>query len=158
MFGAHPERAARLLSNIPRLEAVTEIIRGQQTPGATVLHLALELDRKICRGADAQSALAEIRLWHRFDDRMLDALEGYAPTQAALEARRLPIRALRAGMVIENDVVSRDGNLLILKKGTVLTETWIERLENFSKARGAQELVGVRMPYSLVKPAGAPHP
>lgn len=146
MFRAHPERAARLLLNIPRLEAVTEIIRGQQKPGATALHLALELDRKICRGADSRAALAEIRLWRRFDSRMLDALEGYSPTQAELEVRRLPIRSLRAGMVIENDVVSKDGNLLILKAGTVLTDTWIERLENFAKARGAQELVSVRIP------------
>ena len=34
MFRAHPERAARLLSNIPRLEVVAEIIRGQQGPEA----------------------------------------------------------------------------------------------------------------------------
>ncbi len=34
MFRAHPERAARLLSNIPRLEVVAEIIRGQQKPEA----------------------------------------------------------------------------------------------------------------------------
>jgi len=34
MFRAHPERAARLLSNIPRLEGVAEIIRWQQRPEA----------------------------------------------------------------------------------------------------------------------------
>ncbi len=70
---------------------------------------------------------------------MLDALEGYSPAQAEFEVRRLPIRELRAGMVLERDVLSKDGNLLILKGGTILTETWIERLENFAKARGAQE-------------------
>ena len=61
MFRAHPERAARLLSNIPRLEAVAEIIRGQQKPGRSpMLHLALELDRRIYRGATSGSALAEL--------------------------------------------------------------------------------------------------
>jgi hypothetical protein len=49
-------------------------------------------------------------------------------------------------MVIENDVLSNDGKLLILKAGTVLTDVWIERLENFAQVRGAQELVGVRIP------------
>jgi DNA-binding response OmpR family regulator len=34
MFRAHPETAARLLSKIPRLEIVSEIIRGQQSPQA----------------------------------------------------------------------------------------------------------------------------
>ncbi len=146
MFRAHPERAARLLSHIPRLEAVAEIIRSQQKPGPTVLHLALELDRRIYRGASSSSALAELRLSRRFDGRMLDALEGYSPTQAEFEVRRIPMRGLRAGMVIEDDILSKDGKLLILKGGTVLTDIWIERLENFAKTRGAQELVGVRIP------------
>jgi hypothetical protein len=53
-------------------------------------------------------------------------------------------------MVLEKDVLSKDGNLLILKEGTILTETWLERLENFAKSRGARELVDVRIP----RPAG----
>jgi response regulator RpfG family c-di-GMP phosphodiesterase len=32
MFRAHPEHAARLLSNIPKLEVVAEMIRNQQSP------------------------------------------------------------------------------------------------------------------------------
>jgi DNA-binding response OmpR family regulator len=146
MFRAHPERAAHLLSNIPRLEPVIEIIRGQQKPGATVLHFALELDRRIFRGVAHEAALSELRSSRRFDARMLDALQGYSSSQAEFEMRRVPIRGLRAGMVIEDDVLSKDGNLLILKAGTVLTDTWIERLENFAKTRGAHELVGVRIP------------
>src|SRR6202035_4323538 len=54
MFRAHPETAARQLLNIPRLEAVAEMIRNQQAPegnpsasepviaGARMLHLALD--------------------------------------------------------------------------------------------------------------------
>jgi hypothetical protein len=90
----------------------------------------------------------------RFDARMIDALRGYSPTQAGFEVRRMPIRKLRAGMILEDDVLSKDGNLLILKSGTVLTGIWIERLENFANVRGAQELVGVRIP----RMAGVPRP
>ena len=163
MFHAHPETASRLLSNIPRLEVVAEIIRGQQRPkaepslakhsrqGAHMLNLALELDRRIYRGATSRSALAELRLSRRFDGRMLDALESYSPTQEEFDVRRLPIREIHAGMVLEKDVLSSDGNLLVLRQGTILTETWIERLENFAKARGAQELVAVRIPRPVRK-------
>ncbi len=42
-------------------------------------------------------------------------------------------------------VLSNGGNL-ILKEETVLTETWIERLENFATALGAQKLIDVRIP------------
>ena len=53
-------------------------------------------------------------------------------------------------MVLDEDVFSKDGNLLILKAGTVLTETWIERLENFAKARGARTGRVSAFPESLV--------
>jgi len=155
MFRDHPQTAAQLLSKIPRLELVAEIIRAQQTPGAVtgkaaqgvqVLQLALELDRRIFRGATASAALAEIRLLRRFESRMLDALESYSPAQTEYEAQRLPVRELRSGMILERDVLSSDNNLLIFKKGTTLTDTWIERLVNFAKAPGLQEPVEVRVP------------
>jgi DNA-binding response OmpR family regulator len=157
MFRAHPERGARLLSDIPRLEVVAEMIRGQQSPegepsakeqsrqGAHMLHLALELDRRIYRGVTAGSALADLRSLGQFDGHMLHALRSYSPTRAMFAVRRLSIRDLRAGMVLENDVLSNGGNL-ILKGETILTETWIERLENFATALGAQKLVDVRIP------------
>jgi len=157
MFRAHPECGARLLSKIPRLDVVAEMIRGQHCAGeasvpeqsglgARMLDLALEFDRRIYRGGTPQSALAELRRLARFDSRMLDALGSYSPAQAEYEVQRLSIKELRAGMVLEEDVLSKDGNLLIFKKGTVLTETWVERLGNFAKAPGAQEPVGVRVP------------
>jgi len=157
MFRAHPETAARLLSNIPRLEEVAEMIRMQQRPpaklpvmppsaqGAYMLHLALELDRRIYRGVAPRDALAQLRSWGRFDDRMLDTLQSYSPRQAEFELRRLQIRDVRPGMILDEDVLSKDGNLLILKAGTVLTETWIERLENFARVRSV-ELARVRIP------------
>jgi DNA-binding response OmpR family regulator len=160
MFHAHPQRAARLLSNIPRLEVVARIIQGQQTPdaepsvtpqareGAYMLHLALEFDRRIHRGVTLRSALAELRVSPRFDRGMLDAIEGYSPKQAEFEVLQLPIRELRAGMALERDVLS-NGNMLILKGGTVLTETWVERLANFAKSRGVAEPLEVRVPRLL---------
>ena len=63
--------------------------------------------------------------------------------------RGISIRDLRPGMILETDIMSRDGNLLILRRGTVLTDTWLERLENFSQARGAQFLVDARVPRSI---------
>jgi hypothetical protein len=77
---------------------------------------------------------------------MLDALESYAPAQAEFDVRRLPVRALRAGMVLETNVSTRDGSLTILNEGTVLTETWIQRLDNFARTRGVQEPLSVRVP------------
>jgi CheY-like chemotaxis protein len=158
MFHAHPESAARLLLNIPRLGIVAEMIRWQQNPeeepsttelirhGAHMLHLALHLDRMLYRGVALRSALDQIKLSGRFDDRMLVALDSYHPPKIEFEVRRLPIRDLRIAMALEEDVLSKDGKLLILRKGTVLTRTCIERLGNFAKLRGVQEMACVRVP------------
>ena len=76
---------------------------------------------------------------------MLDALEGHPPAQPEFEVRRLPVREVRSGMILERDVLTHS-DLLIFKKGTELTETWIERLVNFAKAPGLPEPVEVRIP------------
>ena len=156
MFRAHPERAARLLSNIPRLEMVAEIIRGQQSPqsnpgseeserGTQLLHLAMELDRRIYRGDTPRSALAElkrsspIRGPHAGCARRLFSRTSGVRSAAASDSRASRRHGSR------RDFLSTDGNLLILKRGTILTETWIERLENFAKAR-VTGTVDVRVP------------
>jgi HD domain len=158
MFEAHPLTALRLLANIPRLEGVAEMIRRQQRPeaeptvpadvrqGAHMLNLALELDQRIYRGITPGSALARLKSSGKFDERMLVALENYSPTPAGIEARRLPIRELRSGMTLGQDVFTVEGNLLIFKEGTVLTETWIERLGNFAKTLGVGEPLDVCIP------------
>jgi len=170
MFRTHPATAARQLLNIPRLEAVAEMIRHQQVPegdppvsepvraGARMLHLALELDRMVVRGASFRSALEHLKMSPaRFDRRMLDALAKYSPAPTEFELRWVPVRELQAGMVLEKDVLSGSGNVVILKEGTVLTETWIERLGNFARSRGVATLVPVRI-LSLTGPGKPARP
>jgi response regulator RpfG family c-di-GMP phosphodiesterase len=158
IFRAHPESAARLLSNIPRLEAVAEMIRRQLShneeacisdavrKGSHMLQVALQLDRKVYKGVTLASALDQIKLSGRCDNRMLAALDSYSLPPADYEVRRLPIRDLRAAMILEEDISSADGKFVLFKMGTVLTETWIERLRNFAKTQGTQELANVRIP------------
>ena len=158
IFRDHPESAARLLSNIPRLEVVAEMIRGQLRPdaelslteparqGAHMLHLALELDRKIYQDIDCRSAIAQLRGLGRFNGSMLDALDNYTPTKAEFEVRQLMIRELRASMVLDEDIVTTKTKTLVFKEGMVLTYTWIERLGNFARTQGLQERIRVRIP------------
>lgn len=162
MYRAHPERGAAILSNIPRLEKVAEMIRNQHRPeaaqssgeeisrGAQILHLALQVDGRIYRGIGTERVLAELRKTGHFDAAMLDALMGYDPAQPQLEARRLPIQDLRAGMILEHDFWSQDGKILVFKEGTALTELWIERIRNFAADR-LHELIAVRVPRPSIR-------
>jgi response regulator RpfG family c-di-GMP phosphodiesterase len=158
IFRAHPEVAASLLSNIPRLEVIAEMIRKQHKPdadlsstepsrqGALMLHLALELDRRIYQDVDSSSAIAQLRGSGRFNGRMLDALDDYSPTKGEFEVRQLLIRELRSGMVLDEDIFTAQANLLVFKEGMVLKPHWIERLGNFARTTGVQERVRVRVP------------
>ena len=157
MFRSHPERGANLLSHIPRLGKAAEIIRNQHRPdaaeslgdevsfGARMLHLALQLDGRIYRGLGTNVALDDLKTSHRYDARMLDALEGYGRVRPELDVRRLPIRELRAGMILEDDFFSRDNKVLVFKAGTALTELWIERIKNFAGGE-LQQLITVGVP------------
>jgi CheY-like chemotaxis protein len=157
MYRAHPERGARLTSQIPRLEVVAEMIRLQQelrpgappkepaALGASMLHLAFELNRKIHRGTTSQAALTELKGRGYYEERMLEALRSYAPAVTSGAQLSVPIREIRTGMILDEDILNQDGKLVMMKAGTVLTETWIERLENFARLRGTEN-VRVQVP------------
>jgi response regulator RpfG family c-di-GMP phosphodiesterase len=160
MFRAHPETAARLLKNLPRLEPIAEMIRLQQGPdaehspsspeirlGARIIFLAMELDRRLYRGIPLANAVQQIKaLRAGFDPAMLAALDNYSLSSADYHRQVLPIKELFAGMVLEGDVAGESTGMLIFRKGTVLTEAWIERLENFSKTQGVAEPLAVMVP------------
>jgi response regulator RpfG family c-di-GMP phosphodiesterase len=158
MFRAHPESGANLISHIPRLEAVAEMIRRQHVPdryphateqirlGARMLQLAMEFDRCIGCGGSRGEVLSRLAQSRRFDQRLLDALAHYVPADRDFELRKLPLTEVCAGMILESDLFSKDGNILILKGGTSLTDTWIERLRNFNVSRADNPVIGVRVP------------
>jgi response regulator RpfG family c-di-GMP phosphodiesterase len=169
IFRLHPEVGARLVTRIPRLEAVGEMIRMQRAPGtdvhtteqsvqgAQMLHLASELDRRIYLALERErrllyretavcSEIANLRSSGRFNGAMLDALDSYRPLINEFEVRQLLIREIRSGMVLDEDLWSADGKLGIFKKGAVLTPIWIDHLANFAKSRGMKERVRVQVP------------
>jgi response regulator RpfG family c-di-GMP phosphodiesterase len=101
MFRAHPGIGARLLAHIPRLENVAEMIRQQQTIGATasggaiqtgacLLRIALEVDRQLLKGVPFKAALAHVRaVLHGFPEELLLALEDYVPPEAGFDVKLL---------------------------------------------------------------------
>jgi DNA-binding response OmpR family regulator len=159
-FRTHPQTGCQLLLNIPRLEAVAAMIRWQLEPrtepdladevrfGAHLLHLAVELDRRIYRGLLFQEALHELKLIRgQFLPELLAALEHFTPpVTAEFHHRSLSVIDMAAGMTLEEDVISQSNKMTILRKGTILNDIWIERLNNFAKYQGVNEPLRVRVP------------
>jgi CheY-like chemotaxis protein len=159
MYRAHPDVGFQLLSRIPRLENVAEMIRLQQVEtsrwasndvaerGARMLKTAQELDRRTLRGVPFQTACDQLRSASaKYPTALLDALKEYSPSRVHFEVKRLESQQLLPGMILEDDVVTEEGSMMVISKGTTLTVTLIERVRNFARTRGIREPIQVRAP------------
>jgi FixJ family two-component response regulator len=160
VFAAHPKVAERLLENIPRLERVARMIGNQEvssTParkaeeddltalGTTLLRTSLEFDRLLGTGVSRDAALAQMRSKDPHAARFLEALEDVEIEHVESEVRSLNLSELRASMIMNQDVVT-DNGVLLLAKGEELTLPLIARLQNFAKTWGIPQPLSVRLP------------
>jgi CheY-like chemotaxis protein len=161
MFHAHPENGARLLAKIPRLEIVSEMIRRHQTAGgnappegaaelgACILRIAVELDRWMFQGLSFDTALVKLKAIPRgFPPEMIEALRNYSPSLVPFEIKALELRDLMVSMITEEDIITKDGTFLILRKGSVLNAATIEKIRNFDKTRRICQPIRVKVPQS----------
>jgi DNA-binding NarL/FixJ family response regulator len=152
-FDSHPQAAMGLLKNIPRLESATWII-GQQLKreiplaesvfpgfssaelllGAKILKLAVAFEELRFNFPSKGEALS--RLLGRskeFESSLVNTLRDLQPDSAEKQLRRVLTSRLQAGMILDQDVKSSQGMLLVAK-GQELTSALIMRLQNYSRA------------------------
>ncbi len=159
MYRSHPDIGFQLLSRIPRLENVAEMIRLQQIEtshwgstdvserGAHMLKTAQELDRRTLRGISFHSACDQLRAASaKYPTHLVDALKEYSPSQVHFEMKHISAAQLSPGVILEDDVVTEQGNLTVIAKGTTLTVTLVERVQNFARTRGIRNPIRVRVP------------
>jgi CheY-like chemotaxis protein len=159
LFDGHPETGGKLLTPIPRLEHVAEIIRLQSASaaalssaprevqiGATLLHLALDLHAMLSRGETVRGALAELgKPPRRYEPRLLDALADYRPAASSSHVRALSVEELHVGMILDSNVRTTTG-LLIVGKGQEVSPALLERLRKFARGVGIVEPIRARVP------------
>lgn len=164
-----PETAARLLTNIPRLEGVARIVRyqhkhydgtgvpqddcrGESIPaGARLLKVLNDLAQLQSGGMVRSKALDEMRLrqgW--YDPALLDAVRAYYGFAAAASESDRPcisvaLSDLAPGMVLHSNIETKDG-VLILSAGHQLNEMTVEKIQNFDRISGIKEPVFVKAP------------
>lgn len=155
LLASHPEVAWRLLSQIPRLDEVAEIVRRQQQPpdakashevrqGASILKLALEFDRRLLSG----EPVAQVRMTMFANEgahppELLKLLRDYTPEKEEI-TRSVKVGELRPGMTLVEEVRAGDGKVLVAK-GFEVSHVLIERLKRFSEGVGVVEPLWVRL-------------
>ncbi|MGH7968725.1 MAG: HD domain-containing phosphohydrolase [Limisphaerales bacterium] len=164
MLSRLPEIAARLLSNIPRLEGVSRIVRyqhkhfdgtgfppdsitGESIPvGARLLKILTDMVQVQEAGRSRAQALADLnqRLgW--YDPALLASVSNVfgARAEAAPDVVRptvsVTVKQLATGMILRSNVETKDGTL-ILSAGHELNGMALEIIQNFDS------LSGLKMP------------
>jgi CheY-like chemotaxis protein len=153
--GRLPLIAIELLSTIPRLEPVCDLIsmgfasEAGQVPASTeaqILKLCAEFDALSTTSRSASEAAA--RLQHDakgYDPAVLAALFELVSKEASVGGLAdIDLNELRDGMVLAEDVYNASGTLL-LARGQRIRGNVIARLQSMRSTLGAKQIVRVRL-------------
>jgi len=157
MYSSHPSVAFKILSNIPRLESIAGMIKGQQLSfaeypstqksskdgldvevGAQMLKAALDLDQLVTREMQLKPALAEMGKGDLYNPAVLYALKSLEVDDSNLEVRLVKIDQLTTRMVVDEDIKAKNG-MLLLTRGTDVTFPVVIRLRGIARNLGVVE-------------------
>jgi CheY-like chemotaxis protein len=164
-FAAHPQVARDLLSNIPRLEPIAWMISQQlvsEIPqsapesrgaaadaiafGAKMLRLAIAFDNLRMKGLSDEDAIASLHGRRaEFGSELVDALAGIKAESAKMEMRKVLISRLTTGMILQQEIRTRAG-MLVVVKGQEVTHALLIKLDNFSRAGTIEKEIMAQVP------------
>jgi response regulator RpfG family c-di-GMP phosphodiesterase len=159
-YDTHPKVAFELLSKIPRLEPIAWMIEHQNRPispgeeveggdmrtGAEILRLILEYEQLIHRGMSRTESAHQLSMRNRnFSPKFFEALVTLDPNAEESEIRKCRIEELAPGMILQEEVRSTTGGLLV-SRGQEITPTVIFKLRNFHSRHAIASEVTVAMP------------
>jgi len=169
MVARLPDTAAKLLSNIPRLEGVAKIVRYQQKgfdgsgfPADGVSGDAIPLGSRLLRifsdmfklersGVSRIEALDQLKSRQGlYDPQLLASLraissQGNVIAKADTQSVAVSAKDLTPGMVLYSNVLTKDG-VLIITAGHEINEMTLEKIQNFESVSGIQEPIFVINP------------
>ena len=158
-FDQHPIITRDLLKKIPRLEDIAWIVAQQRHPfgsyedeasehlkiGAEILRVAIAFDDLRSRGVRDTDARLRLKSDSRIHPLVLRSLGCLQHGAGDTELRSLRISELAAGMILEEDVKTNAG-VLIVVHGQEITYPLIVCLSNFLKQRAIHDKILVKCP------------
>lgn len=161
-YDEHPNVAYQLLSKIPRLEPIAWMIQHQNRPvtqsedaempdmrrGAEILRLVLAYEQATHKGASRTEAAHNLARQNPDVGReFFAALVALDPNAEEEQVTKCSIEELYPGMIIQQDIHSNAGSLLV-STGQEVTPTVISKLKNFHSRGSIDGHVKVSAPKS----------
>ncbi len=155
----HPSVTAGMLSQIPRMETVSQIILHQNDRldinptmpvESRVLKACLDYDSLIQQKTDKMDAIAILRgMQGIYDSKVLDVLEKGTAGEDGYVRREIELEDLKKGMILDEGLWSED-EVHLVAEGTEITETAIIRINNFSRAKNFPPESGFLFPLNIL--------
>lgn len=156
-FDNHPTATRELLGTIPRLEDITWIVAQQRLPfgtyepgapeqlkvAAEILRVAIAFDDFMSNGVRDSVARARLKADSRIHAIVLESLGCLQHDAGDTEVRTLSVSELAIGMVLQEDVRT-DTGLLIVVRGQEITAPLIVCLSNFQKQKAISDKILVK--------------
>lgn len=167
IVAAHSRVGHQLLAKIPRLESVAQMVamQGSGWPGgessdavligANLLRVALDFDELSQHGKSLE-AIQYMRQRREYNPQFIEALRQLHMEGAASQIRLVTLEELKPSMIMESDLFSKTG-LLLLTKGQEVTESAIARLHSFAAFFGIAEPISVTFSGDSGKSEGGGH-
>ncbi len=168
LFAMHPFIGSDLLSHIPRMQTIAEIIANQEKNfdgsgfplesqggadiplGARILKVVLDFDILKSSGKSDGEAFGRLaKRPGRYDPDVLSALHETLGAESRDEERSVMAMDLVDGMILAQEVWIMDGRMLVAR-GYEVNRTLRERIKTFSEKPGIREPVRVIVPAGLV--------
>ncbi len=153
IFYKHPETAKGMLSNIPRLEVISDIIayqekhyngsgfpaddlKGNAIPlGARILKIIIDYDTLMSgKGKGVNSlAIMKSRLaagW--YDAELMNAFEKVMRKEKSKTVKEITLKQLSEGMLLADPIVTETG-VIIANKGQEVTQSLLVRINNIDR-------------------------
>lgn len=166
ILGSQTRIGHELLAQIPRLEIIAQMVARQHEPwnsrlldtdrvtvGAHLLKIAQDFDDAILRGEDVDAAVNGMLKRDGYNTELVELLRNVQMAHDSADTRLLNVDQLRTRMIINADVFSKSG-LLLLAKGQEVTASAIFRLQNFATTIGVVEPISVIAPFAAYIPFG----
>ena len=158
LYGSHAQVAGNLIGRIPRLEGVARIINAhsgtpdegtdvpaseEEEKAADVLRAVADFDLMLARGVSVPQALQ--RLAPTTPKPIIEAISVISYRAGSPVSKAVTVKELTLRMVLEEDVMS-DRGMLLIAKGHSITDTTLVYLRRFAQGQGVKEPFRVLVP------------
>ena len=167
LIASHPMIAYKLLGDIPRIEPIPLMIREQQKSftdyleeggaseqrkavlGAQILKVAIDYESAIHDGTSHQDVVQTMLLHSRkYNPNLVNALGMEEILEEEWVVKMTYANLIENGMVANEDVISKDGDLIV-PRGQTFSTSLVEQLKFISKESGIVEPFSVLIPNAL---------